>query len=87
VVSNFDCIYNKRSAFNGAFFMTINMSMPSINNFLAGFSDGLPGMKDYASRISIICRRQLQTDAQAEVYVPRGINVDDTKFTRSINNP
>ena len=33
--------------------MTINNSMPSINNFLKGFQDGLPGMKDYqhASRL------------------------------------
>jgi len=27
--------------------MTINITMPSINNFLNGFSNGLPGMKDY----------------------------------------
>ena len=35
--------------------MTINTSMPSINNFLQGFQDGLPGMKDYqhASRLYI----------------------------------
>ena len=35
--------------------MTINNSMPSINNFLKGFQDGLPGMKDYqhASRLYI----------------------------------
>ena len=35
--------------------MTINNSMPSINNFLQGFQDGLPGMKDYqhASRLYI----------------------------------
>ena len=35
--------------------MTINISMPSINNFLQGFQDGLPGMKDYqhASRLYI----------------------------------
>ena len=33
--------------------MTINSTMPSINNFLQGFQDGLPGMKDYqhASRL------------------------------------
>ena len=33
--------------------MAINTSMPSINNFLKGFQDGLPGMKDYqhASRL------------------------------------
>jgi hypothetical protein len=33
--------------------VTINNSMPSINNFLKGFQDGLPGMKDYrhASRL------------------------------------
>lgn len=33
--------------------MTINTGMPSINNFLSGFSNGLPGMKDYrhASRL------------------------------------
>jgi len=35
--------------------VTINISMPSINNFLQGFQDGLPGMKDYqhASRLYI----------------------------------
>ena len=35
--------------------MTINTHMPSINNFLQGFQDGLPGMKDYqhASRLYI----------------------------------
>ena len=35
--------------------MAINTSMPSINNFLKGFQDGLPGMKDYqhASRLYI----------------------------------
>ena len=35
--------------------MTINNSMPSINNFLKGIQDGLPGMKDYqhASRLYI----------------------------------
>ena len=35
--------------------MTINNSMPSINNFLKGFQDGLPGMKDYqhASRLYV----------------------------------
>ena len=27
--------------------MAINITMPSINNFLNGFSNGLPGMKDY----------------------------------------
>ena len=33
--------------------MTINNTMPSINNYLQGFQDGLPGMKDYqhASRL------------------------------------
>jgi len=33
--------------------VAINTSMPSINNFLKGFQDGLPGMKDYqhASRL------------------------------------
>jgi hypothetical protein len=35
--------------------MAINTYMPSINNFLEGFSNGLPGMKDYqhASRLYI----------------------------------
>jgi len=35
--------------------VTINNSMPSINNFLKGIQDGLPGMKDYqhASRLYI----------------------------------
>ena len=35
--------------------MAINTHMPSINNFLKGFQDGLPGMKDYrhASRLYI----------------------------------
>ena len=41
--------------------MTINNSMPSINNFLKGFQDGLPGMKDYqhASRLYIDNNYQL----------------------------
>ena len=35
--------------------MAINNTMPSINNFLSGFSNGLPGMKDFrhASRLYI----------------------------------
>ena len=41
--------------------MTINNSMPSINNFLKGFQDGLPGMKDYrhASRLYLDNNYQL----------------------------
>ncbi len=41
--------------------MTINNSMPKINDFLKGFQDGLPGMKDYrhASRLYIDNNYQL----------------------------
>ena len=41
--------------------MAINISMPSINNFLKGFQDGLPGMKDYrhASRLYLDNNYQL----------------------------
>jgi len=42
--------------------VTINNSMPSINNFLKGFQDGLPGMKDYrhASRLFLDDNHKLQ---------------------------
>ena len=40
--------------------------MPSINNFLKGFSDGLPGMKDYrhASRLYVDDNFKLATKAK-----------------------
>ena len=45
--------------------------MPSINNFLKGFSDGLPGMKDYrhASRLYIDDNFKLAPKAKFHFHV------------------
>ena len=60
--------------------------MPSINNFLAGFSDGLPGMKDYAhaSRLYVDDNFKLMPKQKFMFHVV--INVDDTKFTRALTS-
>ena len=52
--------------------MAINTSnMPSINNFLKGFSDGLPGMKDYrhASRLYVDDNFKLAPKAKFHFHV------------------
>jgi len=58
--------------------------MPSINNFLAGFSNGLPGMKDYAhaSRLYIDDNFKLMPKQKFLFHVV--ITVDDDKFTRKL---
>ena len=58
--------------------MTINNSMPSINNFLKGFQDGLPGMKDYrhASRLYIDDNYKLMPKQKFLFHVV--FNLDDT---------
>ena len=58
--------------------MTINNSMPSINNFLKGFQDGLPGMKDYqhASRLYLDNNYQLMPKQKFLFHVV--FNLDDT---------
>jgi hypothetical protein len=58
--------------------------MPSINNFLAGFSDGLPGMKDYAhaSRLYVDDNFKLMPKQKFMFHVV--ITVDDDKFTRKL---
>ena len=67
--------------------MTINNSMPSINNFLKGFQDGLPGMKDYqhASRLYIDNNFKLMPKQKFLFHVV--FNLDEsifqTKFSSS----
>jgi hypothetical protein len=58
--------------------------MPSINNFLSGFSDGLPGMKDYAhaSRLYIDDNFKLMPKQKFMFHVV--ITVDDDNFTRKL---
>jgi hypothetical protein len=60
--------------------VTINNSMPSINNFLKGFQDGLPGMKDYrhASRLFIDDNHKLQPKQKFLFHVV--FNTDETLF-------
>jgi len=56
--------------------------MPSINNFLSGFSNGLPGMKDYqhASRLYIDDNFKLLPKQKFLFHVVFGLN--DSAFTR-----
>ena len=67
--------------------MTINNSMPSINNFLKGLQDGLPGMKDFrhASRLYIDDHHKLAPKHKFLYHVV--FDLDDTvgqdKFTES----
>lgn len=58
--------------------------MPSINNFLQGFSDGLPGMKDYAhaSRLYVDDNFKLMPKQKFMFHVV--ITVDDDNFTRKL---
>ena len=60
--------------------MTINNSMPSINNFLKGFQDGLPGMKDYrhAARLYIDDNYKLMPKQKFLFYVQ--FETDETLF-------
>ena len=60
--------------------MTINNTMPSINNFLKGFQDGLPGMKDYqhASRLYIDNNFKLMPKQKFLFHVV--FNTDETLF-------
>jgi len=60
--------------------VTINNSMPSINNFLKGFQDGLPGMKDYrhASRLYIDDNFKLMPKQKFLFHVV--FNTDETLF-------
>ncbi len=54
--------------------------MPSINNFLKGFQDGLPGMKDYqhASRLYIDDNFKLMPKQKFLFHVV--FNTDETLF-------
>ena len=60
--------------------MTINNSMPKINDFLKGFQDGLPGMKDYrhASRLYLDNNFQLLPKQKFLYHVV--FNTDETLF-------
>ena len=60
--------------------MTINNTMPSINNFLQGFQDGLPAMKDYqhASRLYIDNNHKLMPKQKFLFHVV--FNTDETLF-------
>jgi len=66
--------------------VTINNSMPSINNFLKGFQDGLPGMKDYqhASRLYLDNNYQLMPKQKFLFHVV--FNTDETLFHDGFNS-
>jgi hypothetical protein len=59
--------------------------MPSINNFLKGFQDGLPGMKDYqhASRLYIDNNFKLMPKQKFLFHVV--FNTDETLFVNGFN--
>ena len=59
--------------------------MPSINNFLKGFQDGLPGMKDYqhASRLYIDNNHKLMPKQKFLFHVV--FNTDETLFVDGFN--
>ena len=65
--------------------MAINTHMPSINNFLQGFQDGLPGMKDYqhASRLYIDNNYKLMPKQKFLFHVV--FNTDETLFFNGFN--
>jgi len=65
--------------------VTINSSMPSINNFLKGFQDGLPGMKDYqhASRLYIDDNFKLMPKQKFLFHVV--FNTDESLFVDGFN--
>jgi hypothetical protein len=60
--------------------------MPSINNFLQGFQDGLPGMKDYrhASRLYIDNNHKLMPKQKFLFHVV--FNTDETLFVDRFNS-
>ena len=60
--------------------MTINKVMPSINDYLQGFQNGLPGMKDYrhASRLFIDNNHKLMPKQKFLFHVV--FNTDETLF-------
>ena len=66
--------------------MTINNTMPSINNYLQGFEDGLPGMKDYqhASRLYIDNNHKLMPKQKFLFHVV--FNTDETLFSNGFNS-
>jgi len=66
--------------------VTINNSMPSINNYLKGFQDGLPGMKDYqhASRLYIDNNFKLMPKQKFLFHVV--FNTDETLFVDGFNS-
>jgi hypothetical protein len=65
--------------------VAINTHMPSINNFLKGFQDGLPGMKDYqhASRLYIDNNHKLMPKQKFLFHVV--FNTDETLFVDGFN--
>jgi len=65
--------------------VAINTSMPSINNFLKGFQDGLPGMKDYqhASRLYIDDNYKLMPKQKFLFHVV--FNTDESLFVDGFN--
>lgn len=66
--------------------MAINTTMPSINNFLKGFQDGLPGMKDYqhASRLYIDNNFKLMPKQKFLFHVV--FNTDESLFVNGFNS-
>ena len=60
--------------------------MPSINNFLKGFQNGLPGMKDYrhASRLYIDNNHKLMPKQKFLFHVV--FNTDETLFVDNFNS-
>jgi hypothetical protein len=66
--------------------VAINNIMPSINNFLKGFQDGLPGMKDYrhASRLYLDDNFKLMPKQKFLFHVV--FNTDETLFFNGFNN-
>jgi hypothetical protein len=66
--------------------VAINTHMPSINNFLQGFQDGLPGMKDYrhASRLYIDNNHKLMPKQKFLFHVV--FNTDETLFVDRFNS-
>jgi len=66
--------------------VTINNTMPSINNYLQGFQDGLPGMKDYqhASRLYIDNNHKLMPKQKFLFHVV--FNTDETLFSNGFNS-
>ena len=65
--------------------MAINTHMPSINNFLQGFQDSLPGMKDYrhASRLYIDDNYKLMPKQKFLFHVV--FNLDESLFQTGFN--